>query len=109
MARIRQDRRARIPPPGAPNWRGANGKQRLRQDPGVPGVPVPEGRLQQHGASDLRIANLVRDREWLEHARLDAEEVLRGDPDLGRPEHADLAEALRLRFGGARVENARVR
>jgi len=34
--------------------------------------------------------------------------VLRGDPDLARSEHADLAEALRLRFGGARVENARV-
>ena len=67
-----------------------------------------QAELRQHGASDLRIANLLRDHEWLEHARRDAEEVLRGDPDLARSEHADLAEALRLRFGGARVENARV-
>jgi ATP-dependent DNA helicase RecG len=67
-----------------------------------------QAELRQHGPSDLRIANLLRDHEWLEHARRDAEVVLRGDPDLARPEHADLAEALRLRFGGARVENARV-
>ncbi|HKV46086.1 MAG TPA: ATP-dependent DNA helicase RecG, partial [bacterium] len=51
--------------------------------------------LRQHGLTELRVADLVRDREWLERARGDAEAVLRGDPALAEPAHRGLAEALR--------------
>ena len=64
--------------------------------------------LRQHGLTDLRVADLVRDREWLERARRDAETLLRNDPALRAPAHRGLAASLRHRFGSARVENARV-
>jgi ATP-dependent DNA helicase RecG len=66
------------------------------------------GGLRQHGITDLRVADLLRDHVWLERARRDAAEILATDPALGRPAHRALAEALAQRFGGARVENARV-
>jgi ATP-dependent DNA helicase RecG len=64
--------------------------------------------LRQHGVSDLRIANLLRDHAWLERARIDAAALLADDPDLRRPEHHGLAHALQDRFGTARVENVEV-
>jgi len=64
--------------------------------------------LRQHGVTELRVADLVRDHDWLERARRDAEILLRSDPALGEPAHRPLAEALQQRFGGARVENVRV-
>jgi ATP-dependent DNA helicase RecG len=64
--------------------------------------------LRQHGLTDLRVADLVRDHAWLEQARRDAGAVLLVDPHLGRPEHRGLAEALQHRFGSARVEHVRV-
>lgn len=64
--------------------------------------------LRQHGLSDLRVADLVRDQAWLERARHDAAAVLRGDPDLRRAEHRGVAHAFRARFGAARVENVEV-
>jgi ATP-dependent DNA helicase RecG len=64
--------------------------------------------LRQHGLGELRIADLVRDREWLERARADAAAMLAGDPGLRQPVHRALAEALRARFGRAPVENVRV-
>jgi ATP-dependent DNA helicase RecG len=65
--------------------------------------------LRQHGLrGDLKIANLVRDREWLERARVDAAAVLAKDPALRQPVHRLIAAALRTRFAAAPVENARV-
>ena len=66
------------------------------------------GGLRQHGLTDLRVADLLRDHTWLERARRDAEEILAADPSLRRPGHRALAAALGHRFGGASVENARV-
>ncbi len=64
--------------------------------------------LRQHGLTDLRIADLIRDRAWLEDARRDATELLASDPHLRRPEHRDLRAALRRRFPAAPVERMRV-
>jgi ATP-dependent DNA helicase RecG len=64
--------------------------------------------LRQHGAGELRIADLVRDREWLERAREDAAALLAADPGLRRPANQSVADALRARFGAAPVENVRV-
>jgi len=66
------------------------------------------GDRRQHGMSDLRVANLVRDRVWLERARHDGAELLAADPELRDPEHRGVAWALRVRFGAAQPENARV-
>jgi len=64
--------------------------------------------LRQHGLSDLRVADLIRDQAWLERARQDAAVVLRADPGLRHPKHRGIARALLERFGTARVENAEV-
>ena len=65
--------------------------------------------LRQHGLrGDLRIADLVRDRDWLERARGDAAAMLVKDPALRQPIHRPVAEALRARFAAAPVENVRV-
>jgi ATP-dependent DNA helicase RecG len=64
--------------------------------------------LRQHGLSDLRVADLVRDQAWLDRARQDAAAILGDDPDLRRIEHRGLARALEERFGAARVENVEV-
>jgi len=58
--------------------------------------------------TDLRIADLLRDHQWLERARRDAAEILAADPDLRAPHHRGLVQALAHRFGDVRVENARV-
>lgn len=44
----------------------------------------------QAGGLPFKLANLVRDREWLLLAREDAIEVMAKDPDLTRPEHQPL-------------------
>jgi ATP-dependent DNA helicase RecG len=44
----------------------------------------------QSGGLPFRLANLVRDREWLFKARADAEILLQMDPDLELPAHAPL-------------------
>ncbi|HLW48772.1 MAG TPA: ATP-dependent DNA helicase RecG [bacterium] len=64
--------------------------------------------LRQHGVGELRIADLVRDREWLERARADAAALLAKDPALRQPAARPVAEALRARFGAAPVDNVRV-
>jgi ATP-dependent DNA helicase RecG len=66
------------------------------------------GGLRQHGLTDLRVADLVRDRAWLEEARRDAAGILSADPRLRWPHHRDLDAALRRRFSGTPVENIRV-
>jgi ATP-dependent DNA helicase RecG len=44
----------------------------------------------QAGGLPFRIANLVRDRDWLLLARDDASELLKHDPDLNQPEQLRL-------------------
>jgi ATP-dependent DNA helicase RecG len=48
----------------------------------------------QTGSSGLRLAKLRRDREWVERARLLAEEIVEADPDL--TEHPGLLEEVSL-------------
>ncbi len=72
------------------------------------GVGELLGHRRQHGLGELRVADLLRDHDWLERARSDAADLLEGDPDLERPEHRPIAAALHARFAGVRPENARV-
>jgi ATP-dependent DNA helicase RecG len=61
-----------------------------------------EGELvgtRQHGIAQHRIAELPRDAELLERARIYAERVAAEDPDLREPENALLAVALELQYG----------
>jgi ATP-dependent DNA helicase RecG len=66
------------------------------------------GGLRQHGVTDLRVADLLRDHQWLERARRDAADILAADAGLRAPQHRLLLQALAQRFGDVRVENARV-
>ncbi|HEX9243098.1 MAG TPA: ATP-dependent DNA helicase RecG [Anaeromyxobacter sp.] len=52
----------------------------------------------QSGLALLDIADLYRDGVILEEAREDAFALVEADPELGRPEHAAAAEALRVRW-----------
>ena len=61
-----------------------------------------EGELigtRQSGLAQFRVAELPRDRELLERARMRAERIVEEDPDLMLPEHALLADALTGAFG----------
>ncbi|MFN0135907.1 MAG: REP-associated tyrosine transposase [Phycisphaerae bacterium] len=53
----------------------------------------------QHGLPELRIGDLVRDFELLEHARREAFDLIAADPELKKAEHAPLVPALRRMFG----------
>lgn len=52
----------------------------------------------QHGASTLKLVNIMRDRGMIEAAHDDAAALLRADPQLQAPEHAALARELRMLF-----------
>ena len=58
----------------------------------------------QSGASDLRLARLVRDRALLERARAAAQETLKNDPGLRAPRDAPLSNAVGRGFS-ARIDN----
>ncbi len=61
-----------------------------------------EGELvgtRQHGATEFRVAELPRDAEVLEQARIHAERIGSLDPALELPEHRLLADALREVYG----------
>ncbi len=61
-----------------------------------------EGELvgtRQSGLAQFRIAELPRDAELLERARVRAEQLIDSDPDLEEPENALLADALAGAFG----------
>jgi ATP-dependent DNA helicase RecG len=61
-----------------------------------------EGELvgtRQSGLAQFRVAELPRDAELLERARLRAEEISDLDPDLVLPEHALLGDALAAAYG----------
>jgi ATP-dependent DNA helicase RecG len=56
-----------------------------------------EGELvgtRQHGLAQYRVAELPRDAELLERARMYAERIAAGDPELCEPDHALLSDAL---------------
>jgi ATP-dependent DNA helicase RecG len=55
--------------------------------------------VRQSGLAQFRVAELPRDRELLERARLRAEAIDAEDPLLSAPEHALLGEALDHAFG----------
>ena len=55
----------------------------------------------QHGLPAFKAADLVTDFEWLEQARDDAAALLRTDPELSKPEHCRLRDALRRQYAGA--------
>ena len=52
----------------------------------------------QHGASQLKLVNVVRDGKIIEAAHADAEALLQADPDLSMPWHRALAREVRLAF-----------
>jgi ATP-dependent DNA helicase RecG len=61
-----------------------------------------EGELigtRQSGLAQFRVAELPRDAELLERARLRAEELMNCDSELSLPEHALLADALAAAYG----------
>jgi ATP-dependent DNA helicase RecG len=53
----------------------------------------------QHGLGELRIADLIADRDLLKLARQDAFALVGADPGLRRPEHALLRAAVLERYG----------
>ena len=53
----------------------------------------------QHGASALRLVNVVRDARMIEAARADAQAILDADPALETEDHRALAREVRLMFG----------
>ena len=55
----------------------------------------------QHGLPPLRIADLLRDTDYLEETRRDARELIAMDHDLSRPEHAKLRRMMAVRYGKA--------
>ena len=55
--------------------------------------------LRQHGTAELRVAEMPRDAELLERARLHARRIDDDDPELEAPEHLLLAVALGEAFG----------
>ena len=57
----------------------------------------------QHGASGLKLVNVVRDGAIIEAAHADAEEILAQDPALEMPEHRALAREMRAAFAGEHV------
>jgi ATP-dependent DNA helicase RecG len=61
-----------------------------------------EGELvgtRQHGLAQFRVAELPRDAELLERARVHAERIGEEDPHLRRPENAPLGDALVAAYG----------
>lgn len=56
----------------------------------------------QSGISNYRLANIVKDENVLQEARLSAEELLKADPMLQAPEHAQLRDFLNRQFRKAK-------
>jgi ATP-dependent DNA helicase RecG len=53
----------------------------------------------QSGLLNFKLANIVQDREWLEHARGEAEKILEKDPDLVSAENIGLKAFLQSQHG----------
>ncbi|HEX3869770.1 MAG TPA: ATP-dependent DNA helicase RecG [Pirellulales bacterium] len=56
---------------------------------------------EQHGLPPFRIADLLRDAEVLIEARRDAQQAVKADPDLQRPEFSALRRMMLVRYGDA--------
>jgi len=56
---------------------------------------------QQHGLPPLRIADLQRDRQFLEEARREAQLLVHADPDLRHSNHAKLRRQVLTRYESA--------
>jgi ATP-dependent DNA helicase RecG len=54
----------------------------------------------QHGLPDLRIADPVRDRKWLENARRDAFRMVELDPELSSPQNGTVRRTVKARYAG---------
>jgi ATP-dependent DNA helicase RecG len=54
----------------------------------------------QSGLPEFRVANILRDAKLLEAAREEAANLLSGDPQLSKPEHAALKAALARKWKG---------
>lgn len=52
----------------------------------------------QHGASGLKLVNIMRDGAVIEAAHKDAQAILDLDPNLEEPDHRALAREVRLAF-----------
>jgi ATP-dependent DNA helicase RecG len=77
---------------------GSDGFELAEVDLGLRG----EGELvgtRQHGIAQYKVAELPRDAELLERARMHAERIAASDPELELPEHALLADALARVYG----------
>ena len=48
----------------------------------------------QSGLPELRVANIIRDADWLVKARHAAQSILAGDAGLSEPYHRELRDAL---------------
>ncbi len=55
--------------------------------------------VRQSGLPELKIADIVRDRQAMECARFEAFAIVQKDPLLAQPEHQLLAKELSLRYG----------
>jgi ATP-dependent DNA helicase RecG len=53
----------------------------------------------QHGLPPFRVADLLRDTQFLEEARRDALALVAADPGLAEPEHAKLRRQMLARYG----------
>ena len=58
----------------------------------------------QHGASTLKLVNVVRDAAVVETAHKDARAIIDADPQLSAPEHRALARELRAAWADASVK-----
>jgi ATP-dependent DNA helicase RecG len=77
---------------------GSDGFELAEVDLGLRG----EGELvgtRQHGIAQYKVAELPRDAELLERARMHAERIAGQDPELALGEHALLADALARVYG----------
>ncbi|UCG44209.1 MAG: ATP-dependent DNA helicase RecG [candidate division WOR-3 bacterium] len=54
----------------------------------------------QHGLPDLRIADPVRDQQWLENARQDAFRMVELDPELSSPQNGVVRRTVKARYAG---------
>jgi ATP-dependent DNA helicase RecG len=58
----------------------------------------------QSGLSDLKLARLVEDFDWVRKARADAFALVERDPELAGPEHRRLQQEVIARLGDGRAE-----
>ena len=58
----------------------------------------------QSGLSDLKLARLIEDFDWVQRARRDAFALVEADPELDDPAHRRLRQEVLARLGDGRAE-----